>query len=80
MSYNDEVRSHVGGTSDKVLVGREQVPDVPALHHQQDEPVDARHRGIERERRGHVLVLTPYCAAEVVALVLAVFGAVEVVE
>jgi hypothetical protein len=59
----------------EVLIGRIQMPDVPALHDQEDDPVDARNDDIERERSTQVSVLSPYRTASMV--MVAVGGGVE---
>ena len=53
------------------------MPDVPALHDQDDDPIEAGDNEIEGERRPHPSVLSPYRMA-VVAMV-AVWRGIECV-
>jgi hypothetical protein len=69
--------SDIGCTSHEVLVGGVQMSDVPALHDQDDDPIDAGGGEIEGERRPHLSVLSPYRMA-VVAMV-AVWRSIECV-
>jgi len=59
----DEMGSDVGCTSYEVLVGRVQMPDVPALQDQEDDPIDTCDDEIEGERSLNPSVLSPYCVA-----------------
>ena len=69
--------SDVGGAGHEVLVGRIQMPDVTALHDEEDDPVDARDDDIKGERSPHASVLSPYCVA--VMAMVAVCGRIETV-
>ena len=74
-THKDEVGSDIGCTSYEVLVGRVQMPDVPALHDQEDDPIDACDDEVEGERSPHSSVLSPYRMA--IMAVVAVRGRVE---
>ena len=58
-THQDEVRSHIGCTGNKVLVRAPQVSQVVCLQDQDDDPVDARDNGTQAEPSWSVVVLSP---------------------
>lgn len=69
------MRPNISSASNKVLVGRIQMPDITALQDEEDDPVDTRDYQVQGERRSDVAVLSPYCMA--VMAMFAVCGGVE---
>lgn len=74
-TYEDEVTADVGGTLDKGLIGRVEVPDIASLHDKDDDPIDTGDDGIEGKWSSHVAVLAPNRVASVI--MFAVFWGIE---
>jgi len=60
----DEVASNISSTCDERLVCAPQVADIVCLQDQNDYPVDTGYHRVQAERCPSMIVLSPYCVAD----------------